>query len=383
MFDIKRGLSFVDSTSIIRIGMTILFLSILTLIIGYIWIERDRILSYFNTRIRRVFLFLIILATIGTDLSLVALIWGASDAVLDTVTSRIRSNVIVKTLTTIAILILTYLSTGILDSATSRLFTKDGTQVVDEHRREVIFRVTQITLYLLVCIGIFKYWNIDIGSVLIGAGALAAIIGLSARHTLNSVLAGTVLLFSRPFKVGDWICVGGEEGTVKRITIVNTILKTPSDEEVVIPNDVISEQKISNKTKSDKIRLSVDVGISYDADIDRITKIIESSAKKCKIVTDVPECSARVTSFDDSSVLISAQFWIREPSPRRRTTAKSVVRRHIKKGLEEENVDIPFPQRDINVPENKSKIFYSEQSQDGENKDDKDDDTKASKIKKS
>lgn len=383
MSNINADLSFVDSTSLIRMGMTILLLCILVLIIGYIWIERGRILSYFNTRIKRVFLFFVILATISTDLSLIALIWGASDAVLDTITSRIRSNVIVKTLTTIVIFILTYLSTGILDSATSRLFTKDGTQVVDEHRREVIFRVTQITLYLLVCIGIFKYWNVDIGSVLIGAGALAAIIGLSARHTLNSVLAGTVLLFSRPFKVGDWISVEGEEGTVKRITIVNTILKTPSDEEIVIPNDVISEQKISNKSKSNKIRLSVDVGVPYEADIDKMTKVIESSAKKCKIVTDIPECSARVISFDDSSVLIRAQFWIREPSPRRRTTAESVVRRYIKKGLEEENVDIPFPQRDINVPEDKSKVFYSEQSQHGENEDDKNNKSEAHDIKTS
>lgn len=360
MVDINRTLSYIDSILMMRVGATILFLSALALVIRYLRSQRKRVLDTFDTRIKRVGLLFIIIGTIIVDFTSIAIVWGVSDTVIDTVTSKVKGNVVVKTLTTIIVLILTYLSTGVLDSATSRIFTEDGTQVVDEHRREVIFRVSQITMYLLVGIAVFEYWDVDIGSVLIGAGALAAIIGLSARHTLNSVLAGTVLLFSRPFKVGDWISVDDEEGTVKRITIVNTILKTPDDEEVVIPNDVISEQKISNKSKSNKVRLSVDVGVPYTCDVDEATRIIESAVKQCQIVTEIPECSARVVSFEDSSVLIRAQFWIREPSPRRRTTSKSMVRKYIKKSLESEDIHIPYPQREVNVETDERRKFKSE-----------------------
>lgn len=261
---------------------------------------------------------------------------------------KIRESVPVHVIGTVGILILTYVSTIALDSATQKMVEEDGKQVVDEHRREVIFRIMQLTVYAFVAIGILNYWNIDIRNILIGAGALAAIIGLSARHTLSAALAGIILLFSRPFKVGDWIEVGETEGTVRRITIINTILQTPRDEQVVIPNDVIGERTIKNKNKTDKLRVSVQVEAAYEEDSDEVLKIAENSVTSCDIIADIPEPTAHIESFQNSGILVDLHFWIRKPTPRRRTVAMANANKIIKDSFDKNNIEIPYPKRDLN-----------------------------------
>jgi small conductance mechanosensitive channel len=280
---------------------------------------------------------------------------------------NIQENVPMHIIGTVGTLILTYLSTIALDSATQKMVEKDGRQVVDEHRREVIFRILQLTVYAFVAIGLLNYWNINIRNILIGAGALAAIIGLSARHTLSAALSGIILLFSRPFKVGDWIEVEDTEGTVRRITIINTILQTPKDEEVVIPNDVIGETTIKNKNKTNKLRVSIEVEAAYEEDSDMVLKVAENSIKDCDIIADIPEPTAHIQSFKNSGVLIDLHFWIRKPTPRRKTVAMANANKIIKDSFDEHGIEIPYPKRDLN--HNNYEIHSSlDSSQDEESK---------------
>lgn len=259
----------------------------------------------------------------------------------------IRGSVPVRVVLTVFTFLLTYVSTVALDVATQKMVEKEGKQVVDDHRREVIFRILQLIMYIFVAIGVLNYWEVNIRSILIGAGALAAIIGLSARHTLSAALAGIVLLFSRPFKVGDWIQVGETEGTVRRITIVNTIMQTPKDEQVVIPNDVIGKKTIKNKTNSDKLRVSVNVEVAYEENTDEVLRLAENSVSNCDIIADVPEPTAHVKNFNNSGFVVKLHFWIRRPTPRRRTVSKANVNKIIKDTFDDEGIEIPYPKRDI------------------------------------
>lgn len=273
-------------------------------------------------------------------------------------------------------LVTTYIGTLALDSVTQKMVEEDGRQVVDEHRREVIFRILQLILYSFVLIALLNYWNVDIRSILIGAGALAAIIGLSARHTLSAALAGIVLLFSRPFKVGDWIEVGDNEGTVRRITIVNTILHTPNDEQVVIPNDVISEKTIKNKNNTNKLRIPINVEIAYNDDVNEVLQIAEQTVKKSDIVADVPEPKAHIEEFGESGVKIRIFIWIKRPTPRRRTVAKATGYKRIKESFDNEKITIPYPRRKIDLsqelekntmdsrPDNNDSRSHNDQSED-------------------
>jgi len=331
----------------LRIALSVIVLSLVGIVFTLSVYYRQTVLKMFDSRVKRVALFLGSVMGIGFTAALLVLVWDVSEPVIHMYAQEIQTSVIVRLFVTVFVLITTYLCTGVLDSLTQRIVQEDGRQVVDEHRREVIFRVSQLVLYILVLIALLNYWNINIGSILIGAGALAALVGFSARQTMSAALAGVVLLFSRPFKVGDWIEVNGTEGTVRRITIVNTILHTPNDEEVVIPNDVISEETIYNKNKSGKLRLAFDVGVAYGTDLDRAIQIAEESVEDCTIVADVPGTQAHVETFGDSSVVIRIYFWIRRPTPRRRTAARSNTQKAIKEAFDEHEIEIPFPQRDV------------------------------------
>lgn len=284
----------------------------------------------------------------------------------------IQSSVPARVILTVLIFILTYISTIALDITTQRMVEKEGKQVIDDHRREVIFRILQLTMYIFVAIGMLNYWNINIRSILIGAGALAAIIGLSARHTLSAALAGIVLLFSRPFKVGDWIQVGETEGTVRRITIVNTIMQTPKDEQVVIPNDVIGKKTIKNKTNSDKLRVSVDVEVAYEEETDTVLNLAEDSVLSCDIIADVPEPTAHLEEFNSSGFLVKLHFWIRRPTPRRKTVSKANVNKIIKDAFDEEDIEIPYPKRNITVMHSDTSSRDSSSAKDNGEKDTED-----------
>lgn len=262
-----------------------------------------------------------------------------------------KTSILAKLVVTVGILALTYVSTIALDKLTKRMLKEDGRQVVDEHRREVVFRIVQVILYVLVIFTILDYWNLDIRGILLGAGALAAIVGLSAKQTLSSALAGLVLLFSRPFKVGDWIQIEDTEGTVRRITIVNTILTTPRDEEVVIPNDTISDKKIRNKTKTNKLRLSAKVMSSYECDVQKSLTIAERKVSECDIVSDVPEPRSQVEEFADSGIQMRILFWIEKPTPRRRNVCRSIVMKKVRESFD--NSD------DVRIPYQTTKIKFS------------------------
>lgn len=331
----------------LRIALSVIAISLLGIFLTLVGYYRHSLLRVCDTRVRRVLLLFSNIACIGVVLGFFILIWDVSEPVLHLYAQRVQTNVVVRVFVTVTIIVITYLGTDALDTLTRRIVQEDGRQVVDEHRREVIFRVNQLILYIFVGFALLNYWDVDIGSILVGAGALAAIIGLSARHTMSAALAGIILLFSRPFKVGDWIEVDGDEGTVHRITIMNTILQTPDSEEVVIPNDVISQQTVINKNNTGKLRLAFDVGVEYGINLDNATELAEEAIKDCNIVADVPGPKARVKTFDDSSVIIRVYYWIRSPTPARRTTSKSNTQTAIKQVFDKNDIDIPFPQQDI------------------------------------
>lgn len=328
---------------VLRIAITVMMIASFGVISTLIVYSKDFVLSVFDTRMKKVVLLFTYLLILVAHIFFIIRLWDVSEPVIHLYAQRIQRNTLVRSITTFLTIILAYVGTGILDRVTKRLFIEDGRQVVDEHRREVIFRVSQIVFYVAIGFLILNYWNIDIRSLLIGAGVLTAIVGLSARHTLSSALAGTVLLFSRPFKVGDWIEVNGQEGRVRRITIVNTLVKTPDSEEIVIPNDVISRQNVTNKNNDDKLRLSFTVGISYDTDIQEAMDITEEAVQKCNIVADIPEPNATVDEFGDSSIILNVHFWIRKPNPRRRTEAESETKRLVHEAYNNEDITIPFP----------------------------------------
>ncbi|RYJ15386.1 mechanosensitive ion channel, partial [Halogeometricum borinquense] len=120
---------------------------------------------------------------------------------------------------------------------------------VSQHQREIAFRIAQVFLYAFTIAIVLAIWEVNLSGILVGAGFLGIVVGMAARQTLGALLAGFVLMFSRPFEIGDWIEVGDHEGIVTDITIVNTRIQTFDGEYVMVPNDVVSSESLINRSR--------------------------------------------------------------------------------------------------------------------------------------
>ena len=223
----------------------------------------------------------------------------------------------------------------------------EESDTIDEHQKGIVFRVLQILVLTAAAVGALTVWGVNLGGLFVGAGFLGIVIGTAARTTLGSLIAGFVLMFSRPFELGDWVELDGEEGIVAEITIVNTRIRNQYGEEIVLPNDRVADATITNRSRLGQLRLSVDVGVDYDADLERAEAVVTETLNDVSTVLANPTPQVVPKSLGDSAVVLECRFWIDHPSAAKRTAAKAAVVREVKAGLDEAGVKIPYPQREL------------------------------------
>lgn len=250
-----------------------------------------------------------------------------------------------RVIVSVALLVGVYVLTGVLQEFVHD-FVREQTTVT-EHQTELAFRTFQVSLYVLVAIVVLGIWRVNLGGLLIGAGFLGIVVGLAARQTLGSLIAGFVLMFSRPFEIGDWVSIGDREGIVTEISIVNTRIQTFDGEYAMIPNDLVASTEIINRTRKGRLRLHVEVGIDYATDIERAMEVTKKSVRELDEVLTVPQPDVVVTEFGNSAVVLDIRFWIDNPSARRRWRAQNAVIQAVKSAFDREGIKIPFPQREL------------------------------------
>ncbi|CAI48683.1 mechanosensitive channel protein MscS [Natronomonas pharaonis DSM 2160] len=220
-------------------------------------------------------------------------------------------------------------------------------EFVNQHQQGVLYRVLQITVFTAVGLAALSLWDFNLGGLLVGAGFLGIVVGMAARQTLGSMIAGFVLMFSRPFEIGDWVVIGDEEGIVTDITIINTRLRSFDGEEIVMPNDAVSDGTVINRTRRGRLRLRTEVGIDYEADIERAEQLAAEAMASVDEVAPGPKPQVVPTAFGDSAVVLELRYWIRDPSARKKWQTKQAVVRTVKQRFDDAGVDIPYPHRTL------------------------------------
>ena len=258
-----------------------------------------------------------------------------------------RDPTLVPTIQTIVLIMLAFVASDQLQRWIDRFST--ALSDFTEHQEEILLRVGQVTIFVTVGATIFAVWRVNIGGLLVGAGFLGIVVGFAARQTLGSLIAGFVLMFSRPFTIGDWVVIDDEEGIVTDITIFNTRLENFDGEFVVIPNDRVSDSAITNRSRKGLLRLTMDVGVDYDTDIDAAKDLAREAMSGVSDVVDSPPPQVIPKSFGNSAVVLELRFWIDHPTPPRKWRAVSAVVRAVKTAFDEEGIDIPFPQRTLTM----------------------------------
>jgi small conductance mechanosensitive channel len=232
-----------------------------------------------------------------------------------------------------------------LESVTDSLAEEAGP--LDRHQGEVIFRVSQVALIIAAGGAALTVWDLNPQGLLVGAGFLGIVVGMAARQTLGSMIAGFVMMFSRPFEVGDWVAIGDEEGIVTDITIVNTRMENFDGEYVVLPNDAVSNSTIVNRTRKGRLRVRLEVGVDYTVDPERAEAVASEALQSVDEILTVPRPQVVPTGFGDSAINLELRFWIDKPSARRRWRSRAAVLRAVYAAFEREGVKIPYPQREL------------------------------------
>jgi len=198
-----------------------------------------------------------------------------------------------------------------------------------------------------------SYTGIGFGNIAIVAGALSLGIGFGLQSIVNNFVSGLILLAERPIKVGDWIGIAGEEGNVRRISVRSTEIETFDRTHIIIPNSELISSKVKNWTLRGPLgRVTINIGISYDADPDEVHDLLLRVTKQHPAVLDYPEPYVVLVDFGDSSLDFSIRAYLGDITSSLRV--RSQLRFTILRALRKARIEIPFPQSDIHVRDKNS-----------------------------
>ncbi len=190
-----------------------------------------------------------------------------------------------------------------------------------------------------------------------GAGLLMAIIGFAAQSAFANIISGIFIVMSRPFRVGDLIKIGSDfMGFVEDITLRHTVIRDFQNRRIIIPNSIVSDENILNYTIGDpKICEYIEMGISYDSDVDVAMEIMRKAAMEHESTIDnrtpeeklqsMPVVRVRVVGFGDSSVNLRAYVWVDDPV--KGFLLRFDLYKVIKERFDEAGIEIPFPYRTL------------------------------------
>ena len=181
------------------------------------------------------------------------------------------------------------------------------------------------------------------------AAVLAAVgfaIGMAMSGMLGNIAAGVMLLFFRPFKVGDVVCAAGNTGKVFEIGLFTTSFDTPDNRRIIVPNNSIFGDTIENISHHATRRVAIDVGTDYGADIDKAREIMLAAAKSTSNVLTDPEPAVVLAGLGGSSIDWSVRVWVNSGDY---FSVMDELTRNVKYALDQAGIGIPFPQMDVHI----------------------------------
>ena len=211
--------------------------------------------------------------------------------------------------------------------------------------------VATIAKYSFITIGtliLLQAWGIDLSSVTIIASALSVGIAFGFQDIAKNFASGLVLLFERPIQVGDFVEVGEYTGTVEKIASRSTTIRTADRVSIILPNSRFLESEVINWSHQDPVsRLHIPVGVAYGSDIKAVEATLLEAAKEHPDLLKIPPPRVMFKGFGDSSLDFELLVWSREPE--KQYWIKSDLRFLIDELLRQQQIEIPFPQRDLHV----------------------------------
>ena len=220
---------------------------------------------------------------------------------------------------------------------------------VDQTLVKFVVSLVKIALITFVIISAASQVGIQTASFVAVIGAAGLAIGFALQGSLSNLAAGVMLIIFKPIKVGDYIEGGGSAGSVESVGIFITTLTTPDNKVVYIPNSTLTGGNIINYSAKDRRRVDMVFGIGYSDDIDKAKNVIQSVLNSDSRILKDPAPQIVVSELGDSSVNFNVRPWVNTPDY---WCVFFETTEQIKKKFDEQNISIPFPQRDVHMIQN-------------------------------
>lgn len=232
-------------------------------------------------------------------------------------------------------------------------FRKALEQKSDEQALNIFLtKLFSIVLKVALIISVISMIGVDTTSFIAMLGAAGLAVGLALQGSLANFAGGILILLFKPFRIDEFIEAQGLMGTVERIDILHTVLRTPDNKTVVMPNGQLANSPLTNFSRKEMRRVEYKIGISYGSDIKKAREIVLRILRADERVLEDPEPMVVLTELGDSSLNLSARAWVKTPDFWK-TYWDNLE--EVKESFDREGIEIPFPQRDVHLFEHKAK----------------------------
>jgi small conductance mechanosensitive channel len=254
-------------------------------------------------------------------------------------------------MTTYSVKILASLLILVIGKWLARRITNLITKLMEKNKVDVTLvrfldSIIYYTFMVMVVIAAAGQLGINTTSFLTIVGAAGLAIGLALKDSLSNFASGVMLVLFRPYRVDDYVDIGGVAGTVVSISLFTTELKTPDNQKVIVPNAGITSNVITNVTANPIRRVDLVIGIGYDDDIKKAKEVIQGVLAEEKRILPAPEPLIAVSELADSSVNFVVRPWVKTGEY---WTVYFALTENIKLALDANGISIPFPQQDVHM----------------------------------
>ncbi len=198
-------------------------------------------------------------------------------------------------------------------------------------------------------VGILQATGLDLSFFTVLTGAIGIGVGFGMQTVFSNFVSGIIILLEKPIKLGDRIEVGDVSGNILNISVRATTIVTNDNISIIVPNsDFISKQVINWSYSGNRVRTRISVGVAYDSDPTVVERLLLEVAANEPGVLSSPAPKVRLTEFGESGLMFSLLVWTQEYSDRL-GALKSLLNFGVLKVFKENNIRIPYPQRDIHI----------------------------------
>ncbi len=219
---------------------------------------------------------------------------------------------------------------------------------IDRGSREAIAILAKYSMIFVGTVVLLQLWGLDLSSLALLASALGVGIGLGLQNIAKDFGSGFILVFERPIQVGDFVSFGDFQGTVERIGARSTEIKTLDQISIIVPNSRFLEQEVINWSHRNPVsRIRLPVGVAYSSDPTKVKEILLEVGYRQPEVLSKPPPLVFFKGFGESSLDFELLVWIADPP--KQLMIKSDLYFAIAAALQQHNIEIPFPQRDLHI----------------------------------